>query len=747
MPIRVKTRHAQGEAALRTPSPMGRQARLGVELPDIRDNDTFRALVKKLSVYIADVILLPVTFEQLRTTSAGDGLRTLVDHLGRDCTHPAIVNALLALKWHYGAITEDKGLNESRAHGCEIVAWRFLTHLSEREAVDYCLYEIPDPKQAEEQSPSDEEAAVDEHSALLGQALHGTASSARHVFSQSGSSKRNLLLHSISNLTFMVSDDDSGGDEEEEDPTAHFTNLNALEIAAIADAKRFLSQAIVQKIITGIWNGDIIFWDSLSVHSVKKPRFYKPSTADPYSRLRVPKYLKSFEVVFFASFLCLYYAVLVERDPTRITTLEVFLCLWLAAFAYDELSEWIDAGSIFYAADVWNIFDMAMIGIGATYFVLRIVGLETGNRRLVDLAFDVLALEALFMVPRVFSILSLSPYWGTLIPCLKEMGKDFLKFMVLVVVVYLGFLTTFSLVGRDSYTLYDMAGILTRIFFGSTYLGLDIMHNIDPVFGPPLMILFVMLSSILLMGSLTGMLSNSFSRVITHAREEYLYVYSVYVLEASTSNRLTHFYPPFNLLALVIFRPLRLFLPSDSKFRKARILLLKATHLPIVAVIECYEWLRGTAGKGPQYQAFRGPRHATTIASPNPAARHHQHRLQQQHKQSSSSMRGDLASAVSLRPTPTPMPPLTASTTSASSSTAVSRGGHAAAIGPGDSSRLTPRQQQVAAEAAEEQAFDEPSSDVEVRIADLAAKIDRLTDLVVALQAQQSRGLADVSVA
>jgi hypothetical protein len=56
------------------------------------------------------------------------------------------------------------------------------------------------------------------------------------------------------------------------------------------------------------------------------------------------------------------------------------------------------------------------------------------------------------------------------------------------------------------------------------------------------MLVFVTLSSILLMGSLTGMLSNSFSRVISHAREEYLYVYSVYVLEASTSNRLTHFY-------------------------------------------------------------------------------------------------------------------------------------------------------------------------------------------------------------
>ncbi|KAL1843049.1 hypothetical protein VTJ49DRAFT_3184 [Mycothermus thermophilus] len=710
MPIRVKSRVPQGDGAHRTPSPRGRIVRtIDAELPDIADDDCFRVLVKKLSVYIADVVELPVTFEQLRTTSAGDGLRVLVDHLGRNCTHPAIVNALLALKWHYGATTEDKGLNDARANACEIVAWRFLTHLSEREVVDYCLYEIPDPKDAEEGvTPTDEEAAAvpDERTSLLGRA--------RSVFTpspSSGSDKRNLLLRSISRLTMSMTSDD-GDEEEDEDPTAHFTNLNALEIAAIANAKRFLSQAVVQKIITGIWNGDIIFWDSLSVHSVKKPRFYKPATADPFSRLRVPKYLKSFEVLFFVSFLFLYYAVLMERDPTRFTTLEVFLSLWLAAFAYDELSEWIDAGSVFYATDVWNIFDMFMIGIGFTYFIMRIVGLETHNSYLVELSFDILALEALFMVPRVFSILSLSPYWGTLIPCLKEMGKDFVKFMVLVVVIYFGFLTTFSLVGRDSYTFNDMTGFLTRIFFGSSAVGFDIMNNIDPVFGPPLMVLFIILSSILLTGSLTGMLSNSFSRVITHAREEYLYVYSVYVLEASTSNRLTHFYPPFNLLALVIFRPLRLVMPSDTNFRRARILLLKATHLPIVAAIEFYEWLRGTAGKGTQYNGFRGPRY-TTIASPNPAARKQRHQ-QHHHLQPKSS-------STNLTPG------------------AASSGGEGGIgiVGHGESTtRATPYERYS-------QAFGDPSAEMEDRIAELSAKIDRLTELVVALQALQGQKPSD----
>lgn len=180
--------------------------------------------------------------------------------------------------------------------------------------------------------------------------------------------KRNQLLSSLSRLTMTSDDEDS---DNEGDPTSSFKNLNALEIAAIADAKRFLSQHIVQKIITAIWSGDIVFWDSLSVHSTKKVRFYNPRTADPFSRLRVPKYLKSWEVLFFCIFLALYYAVLIVRDESRITIPEVILFLWIAAFFYDELSEWLDAGSIFYATDIWNLFDMIMIAIGFAFAILR----------------------------------------------------------------------------------------------------------------------------------------------------------------------------------------------------------------------------------------------------------------------------------------------------------------------------------------------------------------------------------------
>ncbi|KAK6948623.1 hypothetical protein Daesc_010393 [Daldinia eschscholtzii] len=518
MPIRVKSRH------LPTPdrplSPVS--APTEAPLPDIAHEDAFRDVVKKLS---------------------------------------------MALRWHYGSINDGRGVSEARANACEIVAWRFLTRLSEREAVEFCLYEIPDNSQKD--APSAEEPAdggeSNERSALLHRPSRSPSPDRRSDSNHFGSARRSQLFQSISKLT--ISRHTSEVEELQDDPTEPFTHLNALEIAAIADAKRFLSQHVVQKIITGIWNGEIIFWDRLSVHSEKKPRFYNPSTADPFSRLRVPKYLKAYEVGFFVAFLMLYYSVLIEQNRYAITPLEILLYVWFAAFFYDEVSEYLDAGSVFYAADVWNLFDMIMIAIGIVFAVLRFIGLYKADYTLVDIGFDVLSLEALFMVPRVCSIFSLSPYWGTLIPCLKEMA-------------------------------------------------------------------------------------------------------------------------PFNLIALGIFRPLRLFLPSDDKFRQARILLLRATHAPIVGAIQVYEWFTNKVNPD-GFDNFRGPRQNSFKRHAAPPADRPESRPQSGYRPRMPMPRATSAEVIH---------------------------------------KPRPRQR-----VPEDYAGEAPS-DVEVRISELTAKIDRLTALVVALQ-------------
>ncbi|KAG9247684.1 hypothetical protein BJ878DRAFT_491316 [Calycina marina] len=581
-----------------------------VYLPDIGDEDAFAEVVKTLSIYFVEEFPTPSTFEQLRTTSAGTKIRILVDHLVLNVTNSALINALLTLKWHFNTLDiDDRGLNETRANACEIAAWRFLSRISERDAVEFCLYELPKP---DSDSDSDAEAAKlqpTEHSSLLPQ-FRANESSTSSTPTRPPRGRRDELLRSVSHIGGVFADGEDGEDDEE-DSTSSFTGLNSLEIAAVADCKSFMSQRIVQKIIHGIWNGNITFWESLTTHTQKKPQFYNKRRSDHFIRLRVPRYVKAFEVLFFATFLFLYYAVLVERNPYHFTALEILLYVWFAAFAYDELSEFIDAGSIFYAADIWNGCDLIIITIGAVFFITRIVGRMKDSDSIVDTAFDILSLEALFIVPRIFSLLSLHPYFGTLIPCLKAMTKDFVKFMVVVAVLYIGFLTTFSLLARDNYTLTEMSWVLIKVFFGSSYIGFDIMYDINAYMGPPLMIVFVVMTQILLVTSLISILSNSFSNIISHAREEYLFVYSIYVLEASTSNRLTHFYPPLNLIALLFLRPLRLFI-SAERLRNVRIVVLKVTHLPIVGAIWLFEISSGRVHGSVLEFSSLGPLQSTT---------------------------------------------------------------------------------------------------------------------------------------
>jgi hypothetical protein len=69
-------------------------------------------------------------------------------------------------------------------------------------------------------------------------------------------------------------DSDISEPDNVEDPTKPLAGLNALEIAAVASAKKFLSQRLVQRVVQDIWDGDIIFWESLSVNAVKKARVY-----------------------------------------------------------------------------------------------------------------------------------------------------------------------------------------------------------------------------------------------------------------------------------------------------------------------------------------------------------------------------------------------------------------------------------------------------------------------------------------
>ena len=278
------------------------------------------------------------------------------------------------------------------------MAWQFLNSLTDRDVIDFLLLELPPALTPDSESLS----STVNHSHQNG-------------YSATQTSERTPLLD-VANRDYFGTRSDDAANPRFGLLKSQCENLSALEIAAVGGAKKFLSQRPVQKVINGLWRGDIVFWETLSVNSVKRPRKYNRKQADPFSRLRVPRYLKIFETLFFAVFLVLYYAVLVRREEERVTVPEILLYLWIASFAYDEFADWVDAGQTsFYASDFWWTWDISIVLVGMAFCALRIVGLTNGKKDITNLAYDVLGLEALFLVPRIFSLLSLNPYFGTLV--------------------------------------------------------------------------------------------------------------------------------------------------------------------------------------------------------------------------------------------------------------------------------------------------------------------------------------------
>lgn len=410
------------------------------DVPVIDSEEDFNSVVHKLSNYVVKAIDAAYSYEQLRTTIAGQSLRSLALNLSQECQHSALIAALLATRYCFdNNNSEDPKLSESRAVACELIAYDLVLTLSERELIDQLLSDLPpqpegnqpnglgisayyqsDPEEAAETSPLLRNA---EHNHVRPNILDGPPRRGTNQFTN------------LSSSSIFVRDANMGQDGIAQE----MAGLNALEIGAVANCKKFMSQKPVQAIIEDIWNGNIIFWEDLNPESKKVPRLYNPRTADPFTRLRVPKYQKAFQVAFFVIFLAIYLSVVFQHRGRSVTVIEVVLCIFIAAFALDEWGELRDAGLLFYQTDFWSIWDLGIILVGFAFSVTRVVGIAKRDDYITDMAFDILSMAALFLVPRfaldksfcmldtdrdrICSIASLNPYFGSLLPVLKEMVR------------------------------------------------------------------------------------------------------------------------------------------------------------------------------------------------------------------------------------------------------------------------------------------------------------------------------------
>jgi hypothetical protein len=97
---------------------------------------------------------------------------------------------------------------------------------------------------------------------------------------------------------------------------------------------------------------------------------------------------------------------------------------------------------------VWNAFDLGILLLFVSYYVLRLYGIlmpDVEKHKIASMAYDVLASTAVLLFPRLFSVLDHYRYFSQLLIAFRMMAMDLVAILVLIIIACSGFFVAFTL--------------------------------------------------------------------------------------------------------------------------------------------------------------------------------------------------------------------------------------------------------------------------------------------------------------
>ncbi|POR34167.1 Calcium channel YVC1 [Tolypocladium paradoxum] len=446
------------------------------------------------------------------------------------------------------------------------------------------------------------------------------------------------------------------------------SRTSTLEVAIRASAKHFLAHPVVIQQLEAIWNGAITFYSSAdSLHREAPPSPFqgmngnaaKPDARTPLlgtlppkqdhfhvppgrravmlydprqasmlklSRLRVPRYRSFLSTLSLAVLIGLFLSVLAQRS-VQITGLELVFWFWSAGFMLDELVGFNEQGFALYIMSFWNIFDLGILVLLIGYYCMRAYGVFLVDpHHWNDMAYDVLAANAILLLPRIFSILDHYQYFSQLLIAFRLMAVDLAAVFVLVLIMCSGFYVFFTLSASANES-GDVAYKIFQILMGFTPAAWDVWPRYNWL-ARILMMMFLIICHFLVVTILITVLTNSFMTIASNATEEHQFLFAINTISMVKNDALFSYIAPSNIFAWLLM-PLRYCMPLKH-FVWLNRTIIKVTHFPVLFCIYLYErfWLAPSMyeptdlvenhGRSrPRTISFRDPVERTAMFSPN----------------------------------------------------------------------------------------------------------------------------------
>ncbi|KAI9171224.1 Calcium channel YVC1 [Paramyrothecium foliicola] len=407
------------------------------------------------------------------------------------------------------------------------------------------------------------------------------------------------------------------------------SRTSTLEVAIRASAKHFLAHPVVVQQLEAIWNGAIAFYSSAdSLHreapytenlngaatkvDVRTPllgalppkeghmhvppgrrtvMLYDPRQASVFklSRLRVPRYRFFLSTLSLAVLIGLFLAVLAQRS-VKITGLELVFWFWSAGFMLDELVGFNEQGFALYIMSFWNIFDLGILLLLIVYYCMRAYGVFLADPHHWNaMAYDVLAANAILLLPRIFSVLDHYQYFSQLLIAFRLMAVDLIAVAILVLIACSGFYVFFTL-SNTADDGHQVAFKIFQILMGFTPAAWDVWPTYNWL-AKALMGLFLIICHFLVVTILITVLTNSFMTIASNANEEHQFLFAINTISMVKSDALFSYIAPSNIFAWLLM-PFRYCIPL-REFVWLNRTIIKITHFPVLLCIYLYErfWL------------------------------------------------------------------------------------------------------------------------------------------------------------
>ncbi|GAA6058694.1 hypothetical protein JCM10212_003382 [Sporobolomyces blumeae] len=372
---------------------------------------------------------------------------------------------------------------------------------------------------------------------------------------------------------------------------------NALELAVLGKAKKFIKSDACQRVIAAIYDGRITYSSSSFLDllpdrwKTKDISLYNVRAApllDHY-RLRVPKYRSMIDSLSFAVLFFSFLHVIIDRhsreELVHLSTSEIWFFFYALGYSLDRSASIFEHGWHVFAMGLTTPLDILSVPIYVSAFVLRVHSFSSHDPVQSDRAYAILSCAACLLFPRIaFTAISKNVF----ILSLRAMLAEFFYLMGVTVFCFLGFVFALNHLCDGEYSVTRISEWLVMIYFGLDGTGIDKSPKFDPVLGPILFISFAALSNTLLTAVLVAILSSTYSKIAVDADAENMFRKAVMTLEGVKSDSLFDYMPPVNLVAITVLLPLSHIL-SERKFHSLNVLCTRILSLPILLLIALYE--------------------------------------------------------------------------------------------------------------------------------------------------------------